>query len=113
MRFSKEVNPNYTVVTSVVEKLNVTNADDLKALFVELNNQSVHTVVLDLSQTKYCDSSGISAILSGNRMCSTSGGRFVLSGLQPKVSKVIEIAQLHKVLQIVPSVAEAESLLMD
>ncbi|MEO9531599.1 MAG: STAS domain-containing protein [Crocinitomicaceae bacterium] len=109
MNFSKEEKEKYTVVTSNVEKLDSTNAPELKSELVLINKNSVNNIVLDLSNSRYCDSSGLSAILIGNRLCKDSGGKFVLSGLQPNVQKLIEISQLNSVLNISESKKEAEA----
>jgi anti-anti-sigma factor len=53
-----------------------------------------------MSKAKYCDSSGLSAILVANRLCKDTNGQFVLCGLQVNVQKLIEIAQLDKVLAL-------------
>ncbi|MFN5888571.1 MAG: STAS domain-containing protein, partial [Flavobacteriales bacterium] len=50
--------------------------------------------------TKFCDSSGLSAILVANRLCKDTNGVFVLTGIHPNVGKMIEIAQLDRVLLI-------------
>ena len=68
----------------------------------------MNNVVIDLSATKYCDSSGLSAILNGNRWCKDTNGTFVLAGLTPAVEKMVKIAQLDRVLNIVPTKEEAE-----
>ena len=64
-------------------------------------------MVLDLSETRYIDSSGLSAVLIGHRGCRDSGGSFVLCGLQPAVAKLVTISQLDNVLKIVPTSQEA------
>ena len=109
MNFSKEEKEKYTIVTSKVEKLDSTNAPELKSELVLINKNSVNNIVLDMSSSRYCDSSGLSAILIGNRLCKDSGGQFVLSGLQPNVVKLIEISQLNNVLNITDSLVDAES----
>jgi anti-anti-sigma factor len=109
MNFSKEEKEKYTIVTSNVEKLDSTNAPELKSELVLINKNSVNNIVLDLTNSRYCDSSGLSAILIGNRLCKDSGGKFVLTGLQANVQKLIEISQLNSVLNIVSSVKEADS----
>lgn len=106
MNFDQQTKDNYTLVSASVAKLDATNSPELKALFLMLNKTGVSNFVLDLSKSIYCDSSGLSAILIGNRLCKDSGGEFVLAGLQPNVRKLIEISQLHNVLTIVPK-AEA------
>lgn len=89
------------VVKTNVEKLNVTNAAELKGELALLNKKSINNIVIDMSKTKYCDSSGLSAILLANRLCKDTNGKFVLCGLQLNVQKLIEIAQLDRVLSIV------------
>ena len=88
------------IVKTNVEKLNATNASDLKAELAVLNKKSINNIVIDMSKTKYCDSSGLSAILLANRLCKDTNGMFVLCGLQSNVMKLIEIAQLDRVLSI-------------
>jgi anti-anti-sigma factor len=55
---------------------------------------------VDLSEVKYCDSSGLSALLVGNRISKEHNGSLTLFGLQPAVDKIITISQLDKVLNI-------------
>lgn len=109
MNFSKEEKASYTIVTSNVEKLDSTNAPELKSELVLINKNSVNNIVLDMSHSRYCDSSGLSAILIGNRLCKDSGGKFILSGLQPNVMKLVEISQLNSVLNIEDSLTDAET----
>ena len=71
-----------------------------------------NTWVLDLSESRYCDSSGLSAVLIGNRQCRDAEGHFVLTGLQPSVEKLVQISQLDKVLTIVPTASEGYDLLV-
>jgi anti-anti-sigma factor len=107
MNFLTTQNKNEAVVKTNVEKLDASNASELKAELVLLNKNGVNNIVIDLSATKYCDSSGLSSILTANRLCKDTNGRFVLCGLQDNVSKLIQIAQLDKVLSITENEAQA------
>ena len=78
---------------------------------VLLNKNGVNNIVINLSVTKYCDSSGLSAVLTANRLCKDTNGRFVLCGLQDTVLKLIQIAQLDKVIDIVPTEEDALALI--
>jgi anti-sigma B factor antagonist len=100
MNFETEHNKNEAVVKTKVDKLDASNASDLKAEITLLNKQGVNKLVIDMKHTKYCDSSGLSAILMANRLCKDTNGQFVLCGLQENVLKLIQIAQLDKVLVI-------------
>ena len=107
MNFETIQNKNEAIVKSSVSKLDASNASELKSELILLNKNGVNNVIMDLSATKYCDSSGLSAILSANRLCKDSNGRFILCGLQSNVFKLIQISQLDQVLAITASKEEA------
>ena len=107
MDFTVNQEKGTAIISSNVERLNASNASGLKAELVILNKQSVNNIVIDLEKTKYCDSSGLSAILVANRLCKDTNGTFVLCGLKPNVEKLIQIAQLDKVLNITSNKEEA------
>jgi anti-sigma B factor antagonist len=100
MNFETSQQQNEAVVVSNVEKLDASNAPELKAELLLLNKNGVNNIVIDLSKTRYCDSSGLSALLTANRLCKDTNGQFVMCGLNSNVQKLIEIAQLDKVLSI-------------
>lgn len=100
MNFETTHNKNEAVVKTKVDKLDASNASELKAEITLLNKQGVNNIVIDMAQTKYCDSSGLSAILMANRLCKDTNGHFALCGLQESVLKLVQIAQLDKVLII-------------
>lgn len=81
MNFETSHTKNEAVVKTKVEKLDASNASELKAELTLLNKQGVNNVVIDMAQTKYCDSSGLSAILMANRLCKDTNGHFALCGL--------------------------------
>jgi len=107
MNFAHEKTEHYTILRVLAEKLDGQIAPDLKSELLLLNKDGVANVILDLSQTRYCDSSGLSSVLVGNRLCKNDNGSLILVGLQPSIRKLITISQLDPVLQMVPTVAEA------
>jgi anti-anti-sigma factor len=107
MNFETTQTNNGAVVNSKVEKLDASNASELKSELVLLNKNGINNIVIDLSKTRYCDSSGLSAVLTANRLCKDTNGHFVLCGLQDSVRKLIEIAQLDKVLTITENQEQA------
>ncbi len=110
MKFETENRDKLVVVKTKVEKLDALQAPDLKSELVLLNKQGHKNIVLDMTETRYCDSSGLSAVLVANRLCRDSNGSFVLCGLQKTVEKLISISQLDSVLKITPTLNEAVDL---
>ncbi len=111
MSFLVEEFDKYVVITSNVEKLDASNASLLKDELTNLNKKGVNTLIINLTASKYCDSSGLSAILVANRICKDTNGKFVLVGLQASVQKLISISQLDKVLTITSTISEAVEVL--
>jgi anti-sigma B factor antagonist len=107
MKYTIDKKENYTIITIDEKKLDTTIAPDLKSEFVKLNAEGINNLILDLSNVKYTDSSGLSSILIANRLCNSSNGLLILSGLQDHVMKLITISKLESVLNILPSVEEA------
>jgi anti-sigma B factor antagonist len=107
MKFTVDKQDKYTILRLQEAKLNSLISSDLKAEFVLLNQEMQNNVIVDLSETQYCDSSGLSAILIGYRLCRNAGGIFVLAALQDHVRKLISISQLDNMLVITPTVNEA------
>lgn len=110
MNFTSNKKDKHHQVICNIENLNSAVSPELKAEFVVANKDGGKNIVLDLSQAKYADSSGLSAVLLGNRLCRDAGGTFVLTGLNEHISKLIEIAQLDRVLNITPTLSEAVDL---
>jgi len=109
MDFITEKRENYTLVRVENEKLDARVAPNLKSDLVVLSGTGAKNILLDMSNCKYCDSSGLSAILVANRLCKNSGGRFILTGLNDAVARLITISQLDSVLTIATAIDEAET----
>ena len=107
MRFEIDKQEKYVVFKLHEQKLNTLIAAELKSELLLLNTQGYNNIVLDLSESLYCDSSGLSAILVGNRLCRNSSGAFVITGLSDAVKKLIQISQLDQVLAITQTLEAA------
>lgn len=111
MIFTTTKKHNYTIIRLTAEKLDSTVSPELKAELVSVNSSGEKNIILDLSETRYCDSSGLSAILVGNRLCKNANGSFILCNTQEAVKKLIVISQLDSILSIENTVEEALALL--
>ncbi|MFN8775244.1 MAG: STAS domain-containing protein [Flavobacteriales bacterium] len=99
------------VIRTKVDKLDAIHAPELKSEIVLQSKSGQKNMVLDLSETRFVDSSGLSAILVANRMCRDQNGTFVACGLQDAVLKLVEISKLETVLKITPTLNEAVDLI--
>jgi len=108
--FTVDKQDRYTLVSVHVEKLDSRVSPALKSELVLVNSGGEKNIIMNLEECRYCDSSGLSAVLIGNRICNENSGTFVLSGLQESVQKLISISQLDTVLTIAPTLDEAIQL---
>ncbi len=113
MSFGIEKRELYTLVKVHSEKLDTNNAPELKSELVVISGSGEKNIVLDLSECRYCDSSGLRAVLVANRLCEDSIGAMIVTGLQPDVASIFRISMLHTILLIARSVDEAENLLRE
>lgn len=111
MEFKIEKLENHTLIQVLEEKLDTHIAPALKSELVLISGNGEKNIILDLSKCRYCDSSGLSAILVANRLCKNANGSFALTGLNEAVERLITISQLDTVLNITPTVAEAIKLI--
>lgn len=113
MKYSVDKKDDYAVLTLGEENLNSLKAPDLKAELIVLHNAGNKNLIMDLSNTKFVDSSGLSAILTGNRLWGESGNAFVLTGLvHPSVKMLITISRLDSVLTIKDTLGDAVKYVM-
>lgn len=104
--FSIHKKDGHAEVIINVDKLDSSVSPLLKSELVILNNDGIKHILFDLKNARYCDSSGLSAILVGNRLCKNAGGKFVLCNLNDTIKKLISISQLDSILHIATSAEE-------
>ncbi len=113
MEFKIEKHDNHTLIQVLEEKLDTHIAPTLKSELVLVSGNGEKNIILDLSKCRYCDSSGLSAILVANRLCKNANGTFVLTGLNDAVERLITISQLDTVLNIAASVDEGANMIAE
>ncbi len=112
MKYSIDKKESYTVFTLQEGKLNSLVSPELKTELILMGNEGVRNIILDLSQVEFVDSSGLSAILVGHRICTNQGGLLTICELHDNVQRLIKISQLDNVLKITPTVQEAKDFTM-
>ena len=113
MEFKIDKFENHTLIKVLEEKLDTHIAPTLKSELVLVSGNGEKNIILDLSNCRYCDSSGLSAILVANRLCKNASGTFVLTGLNDAVERLITISQLDTVLNITDSVDKAVTMIKE
>ena len=97
-----------TVAMIPVDELDASNAGEFKrdiAPVLQANTK----LVLDLSQVRFVDSSGLGAMLSCLRQISAKSGDLKLCGMSKQVRALFELVRMHRIFDIYGTRAEAAS----
>ena len=100
MKFSVDKQDGVVIYELMEEKLTSLNAPVLKSELVVANAEGFKNMVVNLDKVKFVDSSGLSALLTGHRLCKEEKGIFALCGLNDTVKNLIIISQLEDALHI-------------
>ena len=107
MKYTADKKENYCLITVEEQNINSLLAPHLKSEFVILKNEGAKNLILNLEKVDFIDSSGLSAILTANRLWS-DGDLFIVTGVENEnVKKLISISRLDTVLTIIPTVQES------
>lgn len=89
------------VVVGIKGELDCATAPILEERLSDLlSDQGNLTVVLDLAEMTFVDSSGLSVFITAYRLLSERGGLLSLRRLNPSTLKVLEITGLKRILPI-------------
>jgi anti-sigma B factor antagonist len=107
MKYTVDRSDNAATVRLHEDRLDASNSGDLKGELLILCSAGIEVLFIDLSEVNYCDSTGLSALLLAHREMKNVGGYAILVALTDKVTQLIEIAQLDRVLYIYRNREEA------
>jgi anti-sigma B factor antagonist len=98
---------NATIV-DVSGDIDLSNSPEMrKVLLHEVRDKRSPRVVLNLSEVKYIDSSGVASLIEGLKASRDLGSRFILVGLTGPAREVLQLSRLVKVFEICNTEAEA------
>ncbi|MXV15486.1 STAS domain-containing protein [Hufsiella ginkgonis] len=111
MKFTLDKHEKYVLIKLNEPKLNTLITPQLKSELILINAEGQRNIILDLSSVKYSDSSGLSSLLVGHRLCNNADGSFIITGINDNITRLVNISQLENVLNIVPTVEEGIDLI--
>lgn len=84
----------------LADSLIVANRQALKIRVVEAIAAGQSTVVLDLSECGYIDSSGLGVLVSLAKKCQAAGGSLVLENVNEELCTLLELSRMDTVLTV-------------
>jgi anti-sigma B factor antagonist len=107
MNITLENRDDFTILRFHEERLDAHNSKELKDYLLVLYDDGNKNLVLDLSEVRFVDSSGLGALLSGHKNAGLRDGRFALACVQSRVQSMFELTRLTRVFEIYKDVEEA------
>lgn len=104
--FPVEVITSVPVVTAP-EDIDITNAAGLRTALVQAAALGRGTLVVDMSQTQFCDTAGIHALVSAHKRARAEGGQVLLVIGGAAVHRIISITGLDRVIPTFQSLEQA------
>jgi len=88
-------------IIEVVGDVDLYNVSELKqAIFDLVENSNTESIIIDMKETNYLDSSGIGALVAGQKKIKLKGGSFALLSIKDEVLNVLKLATLDQFFKI-------------
>ena len=94
-------------VVTAPEELDITNAPHLEPALAEATAKGHGSFVVDMSQTRFCDSAGLHVLLEAHKRARADGGGLVLAIGGKAVLRLFEITGAVSVVPCFASLEEA------
>ncbi|WP_460770107.1 STAS domain-containing protein [Nocardiopsis nanhaiensis] len=99
LKISSRSQDDLAVVT-VGGEIDLYTAPQLRNELVETLEEGVRRLVIDMSRAEFCDSTGISVLLSAMKRSRDKGGDLELVAPKPAIMKVLQVTGLDEVFTI-------------
>jgi anti-sigma B factor antagonist len=107
MNLNLEKINNFSVLTIQEERIDAHNSGELKAYLLQMIEEGEIHIIVQLAHVRFIDSSGLGALLSGNKHIIAKSGKFALTHIQPQVLSMFELTRLNRVFEIYADLNEA------
>ena len=87
-------------VISVSGEVDLYNVSELKKALFSVTDGTYSSVVVDLKDVNYMDSSGIGALVAGQKKMRAHNGKFALINIHDDVLNILKLATLDRFLTI-------------
>jgi anti-sigma B factor antagonist len=88
-------------IFDVTGDIDFANSPEVRqSLLHEIRESRIPRVVMNLSQVRYIDSSGVASLVEGLKASRDLGSRFILFGLSTSAREVLQLSRLVKVFEI-------------
>lgn len=80
---------------------------ELRESLLEVMGEKPETVIINLNQVGFMDSSGLATLVEAMQLSRRYGGALKLVGVQPRVRSILEISRLDRIFPMFENESEA------
>lgn len=91
---------NDVLLLNKIQELTAVNADQVRSQAKEALAESHTAMTVDLSETRFLDSSGLGALVGLHKVMCSRGGTFTLLNPSPVARQLLDLTRLHRILKI-------------
>jgi anti-sigma B factor antagonist len=102
-----------TAVVRLPTEIDLTRSDAVREALLAALNQGALSLIVDMTATTFCDSSGITALVRAARRATATGATIRLAVTAPPVLRVLSLVGVDRLIDIYPSVDAALASLSD
>jgi anti-sigma B factor antagonist len=107
MNLNLEKINSFSVLTIQDERIDAHNSGELKTHLLQMIEEGEKHIIIQLEHVRFIDSSGLGALLSGNKHIIAKSGRLALTNIQQQVLSMFELTRLNRVFEIYADLNEA------
>lgn len=109
MNLNLEKINGYSVLFIQDERIDAHNSSKLKEYLLQMIESGENQIIIQLGHVRFIDSSGLGALLSGNKHIIAKSGRLALVNIQKQVLSMFELTRLNRVFEIYADMNEVFS----
>ena len=98
---------NGVPVVTAPEEIDITNAPELRSALLEAAAHGHGTLVVDMTRTQFCDSSGLHTLLAAHKRAQAEGGELLLAITAASVLRVLAITSIDRIIPNFTSLDQA------
>jgi len=94
-------------VVTAPEEVDITNAPELRSALLKAAAHGHGTLVVDMTRTRFCDSSGLHTLLAAHKRAQAEGGELLLAITAAPVLRVLALTTIDRMIPTFTSLDQA------
>jgi anti-sigma B factor antagonist len=94
------------VIQADVE-IDATNAQDLRTAILAAISTGTERLIVDMSRTEFCDSTGLNVLVRAHKRLADAGGELLLVASEPTLLRIFKVTGMDTLFHIYASLDEA------